>query len=359
MTKSPVFLLLLLLSLVACQETSTNTEPTVQYQEARGETMGTYYAIKYGSAEVKNLKPAFDSILVVLNDEVSTYIPSSTISTFNQQEGPLDIGYPVDAYLSSNAEKIPKVNQHFAKNYVISRQIYEQTEGYFEPTIMPLVNYWGFGYTEKKAVAEVDSTLVDSLLQLVGMDMVQYEETQLVKTKPGVQLDFSGVAKGYGVDLLGWYLESLGINDYLVEIGGEVRARGLNSRGGAWTIGVNKPDPAAKVTDFQVTATLQDLAVATSGNYRNFYEVDGNKYAHIINPKTGYTQLSDLLSATVFAEDCATADGFATAMMIMGRERALALAEAEPELEVLLIYGTEDGGTATVASSGLGSIIRE
>ena len=359
MTKSPVYLFALLLGMIACQETTSTSEPTLQYQEARGETMGTYYAIKYASTEIQDLKPAFDSILVVLNDEVSTYIPSSTISLFNQQAGPLDIGYPINTYLQSNTENLPAANQHFAKNYVISRLIYERTEGYFEPTIMPLVNYWGFGYTEKKAVAEVDSTLVDSLLQLVGMDMVSYEETQLAKTKPGVQLDFSGVAKGYGVDLLGWYLESLGINDYMVEIGGEVRARGLNSRGGIWTVGVNKPDPAAKVTDFQVTASLKDLAVATSGNYRNFYEVEGNKYAHIINPKTGYTQLSDLLSVTVFAEDCAIADGFATAMMIMGREKALALAEAEPELEVLLIYGTEEGGTATVASSGLGSIIRE
>ncbi|MEM1220052.1 MAG: FAD:protein FMN transferase [Bacteroidota bacterium] len=359
MRKSLVFLIMVVLSPVACRDSSSANEPTLKYQEARGETMGTYYSIKYGSTEVQDLKPDFDSILVVLNDEVSTYIPSSTISLFNQQEGPLEIGFPMDAYLQSDEEKIPAANQHFAKNYLISRQIYERTEGYFEPTIMPLVNYWGFGYTEKKAVAAVDSSLVDSLLQLVGMDMVAYEETQLLKTKPGVQLDFSGVAKGYGVDLLGWYLESIGIQNYLVEIGGEVRARGLNSRGGAWTIGVNKPDPNAKVTDFQVAATLQDLAVATSGNYRNFYEVEGNKYAHIINPKTGYTQLSDLLSATVFAEDCATADGFATAMMIMGREKALALAEAEPELEVLLIYGTADGGTATEASSGLGSIIRE
>lgn len=357
---SPFLWLGLLFFYGSCQNVSNDTPAsTLQYQEVRGETMGTYYSVKYGSTSSADLKPTIDSILVALNDEVSTYIPSSTISTFNQAESSLDLGYPVDAYLLSDTRKIPAKNGHFARNYLLSRQIHERTEGYFEPTIMPLVNYWGFGYTEKNKVQSVDSTLVDSLLTLVGMEKVNYQGTVLSKKHSGVQLDFSGVAKGYGVDLLGQFLEANNINNYLVEIGGEVRARGVNSRGSYWTIGVNKPDPQAKLTDFQVTATLENRAVATSGNYRNFYEVDGNKYAHIINPKTGYTQLSDLLSVTVFADDCATADGFATAMMIMGREGALQLAESEPDLEVLLIYGTEDGGTATQASSGLNEIIRE
>ena len=221
-------------------------------------------------------------------------------------------------------------------------EVYEATEGSFDPTVMPLVNYWGFGYAGEP-ITRVDSNKVDSLVQFVGFEKVIFEALALKKDRPGVQLDFSACAKGYGVDEVGRFLETQGCNNYLVEIGGEVRARGINQRSKNWQIGINTPQEGGALDDYQAIVKLKDLSLATSGNYRNFYELNGVKYSHTINPKTGFPERNTLLSASVFAKDCMTADAYATAFMASGLDKAFDVALQNSEIDAYLIYSDEDG----------------
>ena len=326
-----------------------------------GETMGTTYHIAYLDDQSRNFQYSTDSLLKAFNDEVSTYIPGSAISLFNRSLEPFGVGLSLEA---AQALPIPALGagpmEHFAANYAASLIYYQLSGGAFDPTVMPLVNYWGFGYSAKRAVERVDSMAVDSLRQLVGLERaLRWEGDQLLKSAPGVQLDFSAIAKGYGVDLLGVFLESRGIADYLVEIGGEMRARGRNDRGEPWVIGVNTPSPEAGLSDIQVAIQLPDRSLATSGNYRNFYEVDGKKYAHTINPKTGYPELSNLLSASVFAPTCTEADALATACMVMGLEKAFTFIASQPHLDAYFIYSADDGVMLARYTPGLEPFIRK
>ncbi|MEO0341311.1 MAG: FAD:protein FMN transferase, partial [Bacteroidota bacterium] len=235
----------------------------------------------------------------------------------------------------------------------------EVTDAAFQPTIMPLVNYWGFGYTEKRAVTSVDSLRVDTLLSYIGLDKIQLTEDSLIKLNPDVQLDFSGIAKGYGADLIAERFKAKGINDYFIEIGGDVLANGLSPRGDDWVFGITVPLPEAGLMEFMTTAPLKNRAVATSGNYRNYFEVEGEKYGHTINPYNGFPEKNSLLSVSAFAKDGATADAFATACMVMGYEKASQLAEANPELEAYFIVGMPDGSMKTYFSSGLFEIFKD
>lgn len=318
--------------LIACSEVK---DPALQ-KESRfivleGETMGTYYRVTYDHPQNLDLKQAVDSVLIEVNKGVNTYDPTSLISTFNQSGTGIDL----------DIDQVPA--QHLVRNWQIAQEVYNKTDGDFDPTVMPLVNYWGFGYDGRKAVTQVDSQAVDSLSKFVGFDKVIFEDLALKKATTGVQLDFSACAKGYGVDQVGLLLEAMNCTDYLVDIGGEVRARGVNKKGDAWKIGINTPKEDAPLDKFEVIIGLSNLSLATSGNYRNFYEVDGVKYGHTINPKTGFPERNRLLSASVFAPNCLLADAYATAFMVMGLDKALALAESEPEIEAYLIYGGEDG----------------
>jgi len=319
--------------------------------------MGTTYTVVY--AGNTTYQSEFDSLLRVLNDEVSTYIPTSTISRFNQSDSTLfETGMPV------NVEgKVHLPDHHFWVNLDQSRSLIRLTNGYFGPTVMPLVNYWGFGYKEKRAVTEVDSQKISSLKQLVGLEQIREEpgrrQRSLRKKDKKVQLDFSALAKGYGVDLLGQFLEEQGVNDYQVEIGGEVRCRGKNAKGNWWKIGINKPKTDASLVELEAAVTLRNKSMATSGNYRNFYEVNGKKYGHTINPKTGFPEQSSLLSASIFADDCLTADALSTASMAMGLDRAFELVESNPNLEGFFIYGDETGQFSYKETSGLKGLIEE
>lgn len=310
------------------------------YLTLEGKTMGTYYRITYGDSLNRNFQPDIEQFLQDFNQEVSTYIPTSTISQFNQSETGIDIAGK--AYFIGNIEK--------------SRIVFEQSGGAFDPTVMPLVNYWGFGYTPKKPVTQVDSAAVDSLRRFVGMHLVTLDGTTLRKALPGVQLDFSAIAKGYAIDEIAEWLEQRGVQHYLIDIGGEARAKGGNARGATWTIGINLPKEDAAATDLQTAVELRNRAIATSGNYRNFYEVDGVKYGHEINPATGYPKRTRLLSASVFAADCATADAWATAFMIMGLEKSLVVAEQLPHIEAYFIYGAPGGDLQTRYTQGLETI---
>ncbi|MBT8231163.1 MAG: FAD:protein FMN transferase [Saprospiraceae bacterium] len=314
------------------------------FSKISGETMGTTYNISYKSG--LNLKPSVDSILIAINQSVSTYIPSSTISkinNFSSNQGNEQINYVV------------ATDSHYIKNFDASKIIYQETSNYFDPTVMPLVNYWGFGYTKKKAVTEIDSSEVSLILKSVGFDKwkMTVSEDQLRIDKPiDASLDFSGIAKGYAVDFLASFLESQSIQNYMVEIGGEVFAKGTNQKGMPWTIGLSRPEITAQFNDFQAIVHLQGKGMASSGNYRNYYEVDGKTYGHEINPKTGYPEINQLLGTTIIASECMTADAYATAFMVMGLEKSKKLVEKLQDVEACLFFRNEKGEIDSHNSSG-------
>lgn len=314
----------------------------------QGETMGTYYRITYEDSLVRDFQPQIDSLLQAINAEVSTYIPDSDISKFNRS---------VDSFWLG-ADRV-----HFVRNFAGSQEVYALTGGAFDPTVMPLVNYWGFGYTPKVPVERIDSVAVDSLRKLVGFIGVQLfpgeEGYLLTKAVPGQSLDFSAIAKGYAVDIIGEFLEVRSIRNFLVDIGGEVLARGHNPRHDPWQIGVNKPDESSQLNEFFTVISLQDCAMATSGNYRNFHEVGGIKYSHTINPLTGFPERNQLLSVTVIADDCMRADALATACMVIGLDASKDLIEGLPNVESLLIFGNDAGGLDAWHSSGMGTLLRD
>lgn len=317
--------LVVVVTLFSCGQSEEKT-----YSQLHGETMGTTYSVTYSASE--NYQAAIDQLLLEINSEVSTYEPEAVISIFNKGEE-----------LTAKAGRLA----HFTTNFEKSKAIYETTEGFFDPTVMPLVYYWGFG-SNKKAVEEVDAKKIDTLLTYVGFEkvIVQKNEdgsTTYKKANPHTQLDFSAIAKGYAVDKVAELLSSKGVQDYLVEIGGETVTKGKNAQGKVWTIGINTPTTeASPMSDFEALVQLDGKAIATSGNYRNFYEVDGQKYGHTLDPKTGYSAKSNILSASVVANDCMTADGYATAFMAMGVEKAMATAAKIPGLAVFFIY--DDNG---------------
>lgn len=293
-----------------------------------GETMGTRYNVTVKGADKDQLKAATDSLLLAFNEEVSTYIEDATISRFNQAQ---------DTFVLRKSSA-----PHFVRNLVQSYRLHYLTDGFFDPTVMPLVNYWGFGYAPRDTAQLGDSTIVDSLLQVVGLDRLGWEEAGdslwLIKPAPSMQLDFSASAKGDGVDLIARYLSQRGYSDFMIEIGGEVYARGANPRGAAWTIGVNRPDPESGLSDFIQKVQLYDRGLATSGNYRNFYEAKGMIFSHTIHPKTGWIERNELLSATVIAEDVLTADAWATALMAMGKESAQETLQLATDFTGFLVF---------------------
>ena len=298
------------------------------YLAIQGQTMGTTYAIKYEDPQQRDLKPGVDSLLEVFNQSVNHYLPDSEISRFNRQDSlqfDLPYFYPVLAR---------------------SEEIVVATDSAFDPTVAPLVNAWGFGPEGGKLP---DSLAVDSLRQLVGFDKIVFTDEYVAKTQPYVQLNFSAVAKGYGVDVVASYLADRGIDNMMVEIGGEVVARGVNPQGEVWRIGIDDPGQPGQMS---AAIALNDQAMATSGNYLNYYERDGKKYAHTIDPRTGYPVQHSLLGATVVADDCMTADAYATAFMVLGLERAKEILAQDSSLDAYLIYDNQ-GNIRTFVTEGL------
>lgn len=297
-----------------------------------GKTMGTTYNITYLDEESRDLQTSIDSLLVVFNQSLSTYIPDSELSRFNQGDT-LDFKLP---YLLPVLEA--------------SKKVYENTNGAFDPTVGPLVNIWGFGPGGPELKDSVD---IKNLLSTVGFTKIEFDQKQLRKKVPGIYLDFSAIAKGYGSDVVADFLKSKGILNYLVEIGGELVAYGVNEKGELWKVGVNRPEESANASDLISIIALKDRGMATSGNYRNYYIQDSVKISHTINPETGYPVSHTLLSATVLAADCMIADAYATALMVMGKDKAIALDSALNEIEVFLIYDDGMGGFKTFASESL------
>lgn len=336
LTKRWVFPLVLLLAIVVVwMYRQANTESDeLQNIELTGTTMGTIpYHIKYRSKEGKNYQPQIDSILVAFNQSLSTYIPDSEISRFNKGsvlKFELPFFYPV---LKS------------------SKEVYEKTGGAFDPTIAPLVNAWGFGPDKSRSPEQAK---IDSLLKLVNFDSIYFDSVSVCKLQPGLMLDLSAIAKGYAVDVVANFLKSKYIENLLVEIGGEAICYGTNERGEVWTIGIDDPTSTGIVQQRpKAIVKLDNRAIATSGNYRNFYEVNGQRFSHTLSPFTGYPVQHSLLSASVFAEDCMTADAFATGFMVLGIEESIKIIESDNSLDAFFIYSDPNGNLLTYTSEGI------
>jgi thiamine biosynthesis lipoprotein len=238
-------------------------------------------------------------------------------------------------------------------------EVSKNSDGYFDITTSPLINAWGFGF---KNMDSITPEKIDSLREFVGYDKITIENGKIVKSDSRVELNTSAIAKGYACDVIAKLLESFGIHNYMVYIGGEINAKGVNDSGVCWRIGVDKPREDLLFTqhELQTILSLCDKSLATSGNYRNFYIKEGKKYAHTINPHTGYPSETDILSATVIADDCMTADAYATAFTSMGMEKSIEIAKNIPELYYYFIYeNTSDGSFAVKYSEGFEQFLTE
>ena len=240
----------------------------------------------------------------------------------------------------------PELSSNFIDVFKLARQVSDDTDGAFDITVAPLVNAWGFGFKNEQMPTKEQ---VDSLRQLIGFHHVELNGNHITMKKPGMMLDFSAIAKGYGVDVIAKLLEHHDIKNFMVEIGGEITTRGINPERVPWKIGVNKPNEDAlnESHELQTILNVTDKSMATSGNYRNFYVKEGKKYAHTIDPKTGYPVQHTLLSATVLADRCAKADAYATSFMVLGMDGAKQILERHKELMAYLIY-TDRKGHLTV-----------
>lgn len=322
MQKTSLFFFMLLL-FVSCKEKQAT------YVEDRGEVFHTTYSIKYKYTH--SLKPEIEAELAKFDDSLNPFKPTSIISKVNNNE---------EVVLDS----------FFINLFNRSQEVSGVSDGLFDITVSPLINAWGFGF---KNIDNVTAEMVDSLKAIVGYDKIQVENGRVIKSDPRVQINTSAIAKGYSTDVIADLLESYGVTDYMIEIGGEVTAKGINDKGECWHIGIDKPvdDKAPVHRELQTIIKLCNKSMATSGNYRNFYVKDGKRYAHTINPKTGYPAESNILSATVIADDCMTADAYATVFMLADTAiiRSIALQE---KLSYLLILDSEDNRSVIVKSTG-------
>lgn len=321
-TKSFIWLGILLLGTIWILTQRSRQAP---YTSINGLVFGTIYNITY--QHEGNLKDEIEAELKKFDGSLSPFNDTSVITRVNRNE---DI----------------VTDPFFQTCFNRSMEVSAETKGAFDITVAPLANAWGFGF---KKGAFPDSAMIDSLLQITGYQKVKLENGKVIKSDPRIMLSCSAVAKGYAVDVVARYLDSKGIKNYMVDIGGELVLKGHNPKGDLWRIGINKPvdDSLSVNQELQTTLQLTDAGIATSGNYRNFYYKDGKKYAHTIDPRTGYPVQHNILSATVIAKDCMTADALATAFMVMGLKEAEAYANANPDIDAYFIYSDEKGNLKT------------
>jgi len=327
-------MMVLLVLFNSCSRQSQN------YVTLFGTAQGTTYNIIYEHSDKLNLKSEIDSILLQFDKSMSVWDSTSVISKVNNN----DSSVILDSYFIDVFNKAMEVSA--------------VTDGKFDITIAPLVNAFGFGPSKRTAI---DSALVDSLIQFVGYKKINIVNNKIVKDNPNITIDCNALAQGKSVDIICEFLSSKGCKNFLVEIGGEVRTVGENSSGNAWNVGVDKPVEDADIVDrqLQVILKISNLAIATSGNYRKFYEENGIKFSHSFDPTTGYPIRSNLLSASILAKDCMTADAYATACMIVGLEKSKQLLAANPNLEGYLIFVNEKGEFEVYYTKGVEDLIVE
>lgn len=300
--------------------TGENSWNKNEVKKCSGEIFGTIYNITYESQI-----DLHDSIVMLLLDV------DNSLSPFNRKSNITSI--------NNNLTNIP--DARMSEVFMLAKTVSIETNGAFDITVAPLVNLWGFGFEKYDYV---DSIQIDSIKQFVGFNKINLVDGKITKADERIKLDCSAIAKGYGVDAIGSYLENKNVKNYMVEIGGEVRARGLNPEGKTWRIGITNPtDDILGNQEIEKIICLSDISIATSGNYRNYYIKDGKKYAHTIDPRTGYPVQHNILSSTVIAKDCATADAYATAFMVIGLDSAISVLNRTSEISAFFIYSDEDG----------------
>jgi len=323
------FFFLVILILCACSSSDNLTLVT-----NTGETQGTYYHIKYLSTGGDNFQIQIDSLLAEIDSSVSIYESYSIISKLNE------------------GQEI-RTDEIFNLVYFDALYVGKNTEGYFDCTVSPLVKNWGF-YNNDTNEIKVDSFAIQKIIKKLGIDKVIWKDSTVVLTE-GVKLDFNAVAQGTSVDLIANLIEKKGILNYLIEVGGELKAKGINADGDVWRVGVDKPSAEIDFQNrFQFILDLKDRALATSGNYRKFYVKDGVKYAHTINPKTGFPSENRLLSVTVITNKCSLADAYATAFMAMGLKKTKKIIKnIDDELELYIVYTNKNGDWKTYISPSM------
>ncbi|HIB02656.1 MAG TPA: FAD:protein FMN transferase [Candidatus Marinimicrobia bacterium] len=308
-----------------------------------GITMGTTYQLKYvspnGLTVPAVLKVGIDSVLIEVNRQMSTYIPGSEISWFNRSESTEPITVGEEFY------------------YVVNRALYwsRKSNGAFDITVFPLLYLWGFGPGDTGVPDQFpDSSTINRRMSHVGYEKIRTEKSSIVKLDPYISIDLNAIAKGFGVDAVFDYLESQNVSDMMVEIGGEVRVKGKNLQAKQWAIAIERPKLSAEREEgFDWVINLDNQAMATSGDYRNYFEIDGEIYSHEIDPRTGYPSQSGIASATVTAPTCTDADALATALMVMSITDGLELVESLPEVEAFLIIRETADRFRSQQSSGM------
>ena len=307
-----------------------------------GRTMGTTYNIKVVTwfyKDTAELKDKIEKSLKDVNNSMSVFISESEISRFN----------------AFNSQDKFIITEDFLRVMTVARRIYELSEGAWDGTVYPLVDLWGFGRTIKEKRVPQKKEIEDQLAN-VGFDKIEISEKgYLAKRNPLVRLDLGSIAKGYGVDQVAEVIRNNGINNFLVEIGGEVYASGYKKDGGYWVVGINMPDKDALVDDIYKTVRLKNKALATSGDYRNFFGQKGAFYSHVIDPKTGYPVKNEIVSVSVVANDCTFADGLATAIMVAGHQKGIELVEKLPGVECFIVIKDKDGKLTDYFSKGFGN----
>ena len=313
---------------------SSCVNKTVIFQKLQGSAFGTNCNITYKDELNRNFTKQIDSLIYLVNRSLSTYQHNSDISKINRGDSTII------------------VDELFTEVFYKSNRIFKETNGYFDPTVGILVNAWGFG--PKDAIKNLDTIKIDSLMQFVGFNKVNLENGIITKQHSQIYFDFNAIAKGFGIDVIGRFLENKNCTNYLIEIGGEIRVRGKNDKNSFWRVAIEDPNTDGS-RSYSKTVALKDEAMASSGNYRK-YKIDkeGRKFVHTINTKTGYATESDLLSATVIAKlDCADVDGYATAFMAMGLTKAKEFLTLHNELNAHLIYTNESGAIQTYTTENL------
>ena len=328
--------------------TSCESETSVVGIDFYGETQGTTYHVIIAEEETTITQHQLDSILHAFDMSLSTYIDSSVVSKLNASQGAFTIEDP---------------SGFFRACYLESKRVFELSNGAFDPTVFPLVEGWGFMNNPQ---VPLDQRKVDSLLQFVGFDKnytlsFSNHSIQISKENPNIKLDFNAIAQGYSVDVLADFLSAHGHKNFYVEIGGELVVAGNNRDGEKWSIGVDVPASNSEGRPIENVLYLSNNAIATSGNYRKFYEVDGQKFAHTLDPKTGFPVQHSLISASVIAPNCAQADAFATAFMVIGAEKTLSFVANHPELglEVYLLVSNKKGSFDRRMSPGFEKYLKK
>ncbi len=336
--KNAIYSLILVVVIVAVwtyrNKTDNSEQNEMLYTNVTGSAQGTTYSITYKDSKKRFFKNSIDSLLAVFDKNLSTYRPDSEISKFNQPG--VDSVYFNLPYFYPVLEVAEKINR--------------DSKGAFDPTIFPLINAWGFG---EEQTDFPDTTIINQLKQTIGFDKIDFNTQAVWKKTENIGLNFNAIAQGYAIDVVFSFLRANGIENMMIELGGEVRTLGVSDRNEPWSIGIDNPKPENNNGKRAAIVKLNNEAISTSGNYRNYLEHNGIVYGHTIDPRTGFPVQRDIISATVLASTCMLADGWSTAFMVLGLNDSKKILAQHPELKAYFIYEDEQGALHNFVTDNL------